>query len=258
MELGLEGKRALVTAASRGIGLAIAKTLHSEGACVAICGRGRAALEKAGSEIGEGALAFEADLTSAADVERLIDSASSGMGGIDILVSNTGGPPRADFAGLSDEEWGAAIDLTLMSAIRLTRAALPHFEKAGGGVVLFVTSVSIRQPVEGLVLSNAPRSGILGLSKTLANEYAPRKTRFNCLLPGFTWTDRVRLLAEDTAKAKGRSVEEIRRAWEADIPMKRMADPSEIAAVAAFMVSDRASYLTGTAIQVDGGYIRTT
>ncbi|MCU0723737.1 MAG: SDR family oxidoreductase, partial [Planctomycetes bacterium] len=171
--------------------------------------------------------------------------------------SNTGGPPRATFGEIPEEAWRAAVDLTLMSAVRLGQAALPHLERSGSGRILFVASISIKQPVQGLILSNAPRSGLLGLAKTLANDLAPRGIRVNVLLPGFTWTDRVKDLARDTAQAQKTTEDEVRRRWEADIPMGRLARPEEIASVAAFLVSDAASYVTGAVLQADGGYVRT-
>jgi 3-oxoacyl-[acyl-carrier protein] reductase len=256
MDLGLGGKRALVTGASKGIGLAVARALAGEGARTAVASRNAEALEEARALLGPEALAVPADLTDAESIRALLLDAVKGLGGLDILVSNTGGPPRADFEALDDEAWGAAVDLTLMSAIRLAREALPALKASGAGRILFVASVAVKQPVPGLVLSNAPRSGLLGLNKTLADELAPHGIRVNALLPGFTWTDRVKNLAADTARADGTDAETVRRRWEADIPLGRLAEPEEIAAVAAFLVSDRASYVTGTAVQVDGGFVR--
>jgi 3-oxoacyl-[acyl-carrier protein] reductase len=257
MDIGLSGRRALVTAASKGLGLAIAKTLAAEGARVAVASRSKENLERAAAAIGHGTLAIPADLTDAAQVRALVDRAAEALGGLDILVSNTGGPPRATFGEITEEAWRAAVDLTLMSAVRLGQAALPHLVKSGSGRILFVASISIKQPVQGLILSNAPRSGLLGLAKTLANDLAPRGIRVNVLLPGFTWTDRVKDLARDTAKAQKITEDEVRRRWEADIPMGRLARPEEIASVAAFLVSDAASYVTGAVLQADGGFIRT-
>jgi 3-oxoacyl-[acyl-carrier protein] reductase len=257
MDLGLSGKKALVTAASRGIGLAVAKALAAEGAAVALCGRDEKRLEAAAAEVGPGTLALPADLTAPGDVARVVQQAASRLGGLDVLVANTGGPPRADFETLDDEAWAHAVDLVLLSAVRLARAAFLHLQASGAGRLLFLASVSIKQPVAGLVLSNAPRSGLLGLSKTLADAWAKKGVRVNLLLPGFTWTDRVRRLAEDQAAAEGVDPDAVRRRWEADIPMGRLAEPDEIARAAVFLVSDAASYVTGTALQVDGGYVRT-
>jgi len=256
MDLGLKDRRALVTASSKGIGFGVARALAREGARVAMCARDATRLGQAASRIGRNAVALPADLTDPEAVDRLVADAASALGGLDILVSNTGSPPPSSFAENDDALWRDAVDLTLMSAIRLARAALPHLEASGSGRILFVASVSIKQPVAGLVLSNAPRSGLLGLSKTLASDLAPRGIRVNLLLPGFTWTDRVRILAETLAEREKVPVETIHRRWEADIPMGRLAEPDEIASVASFLVSDRASYVTGTAVQVDGGYVR--
>ncbi|MHC5078066.1 MAG: SDR family oxidoreductase [Planctomycetota bacterium] len=255
MDLGLAEKKVLVTAASRGIGLAVARALAAEGARVAICARNEEGLKKAAEGIGPGTLAFPADLTKAGDVRRLVEGTVAGLGGLDILISNTGGPPPATFEEVREEEWKEAVDLTLMSAIRLAQASLPAL-KAARGTLLFLASVSIKQPVQNLILSNAPRSGLLGLNKTLATNLAPFGIRVNCLLPGFTWTDRVKILAERTAEAEGVTAESVHRRWEADIPLGRLASPEEIASVAVFLVSDRAAYMTGTTVQVDGGYVR--
>ncbi len=256
MDLGLAGKRALVTASSRGIGLAVARTLAAEGARVVLSSRNRETLDAAAKDCGPACLAVPADLTRAEDVERLVDEATEGLGGLDILVSNTGGPPRSFLLEADEAAWKHAVDLTLMSAVRLARRALPRLAE-GGGALLFLASVSVKQPVPGLILSNAPRAGLLGLSRTLADAWAPRSVRINCLLPGFTWTDRVKALAGDIARAEGVPVEKVHGRWEADIPLGRLASPEEIASVASFLVSDRASYMTGCVVQADGGYVRT-
>ncbi|MHC4779894.1 MAG: SDR family oxidoreductase [Planctomycetota bacterium] len=257
MDLGLRGKRALVTAASRGIGLAVARTLAEEGARVALCARHRPALEAAARSVGPETLCFPADLTRLDDIRELVREAVAGLGGLDILVSSTGGPPASSIEKASDDDFKDAVDLTLMSAVRLVRETLEPLEESGSGRILLIASVSIKQPVAGLILSTAPRSGLLGLNKALAQELAPRGIRTNLLLPGFTWTQRVEDLAASMAASQGVGVEEIRERWERDIPMGRLARPDEIASVAAFLVSGRSSYVTGTALQVDGGYVRT-
>ena len=259
MTTPLDGKIALVCAASKGLGFASAQALAREGATVAICSRGGSALAAAAANLeraGHRSRAFEADLRSGADITRLIDGVVAAYGGLDILVTNTGGPPSGPFMTFGDEEWGDAIDLLLLSAVRLIRAAVPHMQARGGGRVINVTSIAARQPVDGLVLSNTLRAGVTALSKTLASELAPHNILVNCVAPGYTRTDRTVELANAAAAREGVPVSAIEERIERSIPLKRMGQPDEFGAVVAFLASPAASYVNGVTIPVDGGWIR--
>jgi len=260
MELGLSGKRALVAAASRGLGKAIALRLAEEGVEVAICARGLSKLEETAKEIekatGAEVLAVQADLSDYGDIKRLVSLVEGEFGGIDILVSNAGGPPSGPFMELSDAQWEGAFRLTLMSAVRLAREAIPGMIARRWGRVVFSTSVSVKQPIENLVLSNSLRLAVIGLAKSLANELAGYNITVNSVCPGATATARLEELIEAQAAREGISYEEARRRWLEDIPMGRLGRPEELADLVAFLASERAGYITGTAIQVDGGAVR--
>ena len=255
----LSGKVGLVCAASKGLGLASARALARDGAAVAICSRGGGPLAEAAAALerdGACVRAFEADLRHAADITRLIDGVVGAFGGLDILVTNTGGPPSGPFMGFDDEAWKDAIDLLLLSVVRLCRAAVPHMQARGGGRIVNVTSISAIQPVDGLVLSNTLRAGIAALSKTLASEMAAHNILVNCVAPGYTRTDRVIDLANAAAAREGLPVATIEDRIVQAIPLKRMGQPDEFAAVVAFLASPAASYITGVTIPVDGGWIK--
>ncbi len=260
MDLGLNGRVALVAAASRGLGKAIAWELAREGADVAICARGREQLRQTAEEIaqdtGRRVLAVVADVTQAQEIAGLVTAVVEKFGRLDILVNNAGGPPPGPFASFSDEDWRNALDLNLLSTVRLSRAVIPFMRANGWGRIINLTSVSVKQPLSDLVLSNAARSGVIGLAKTLALELAPDGITVNSVCPGFTMTERVEELARARAAREGRSVKEVLAGYEAQIPMGRLGLPEELAALVAFLASERAAYITGVAIQVDGGFVR--
>lgn len=256
MELGLSGKVAVVAASSRGLGRAVAEELAAEGARVVICARGEEALRKTAEDIraahGAEVLDIVADVSASADAKRVIDAAIGRFGRIDILVNNTGGPPSGTFESLTPEMWDAAAQLLLKSVVGLTRLVLPGMKERRWGRILNVTSIAAKQPVDGLMLSNSLRAAVIGFARTLANEVAPFGVTVNNLLPGYTRTDRVEQLARASGAEPGTAFAK----WEKEIPMGRLGEPREFAALAAFLASERASYITGGSIAVDGGWIR--
>jgi 3-oxoacyl-[acyl-carrier protein] reductase len=260
MDLGLKGRVALVAAASRGLGKAVAQELAREGADVAICARGKEDLRRTAEEIardtGVRVLAVAADVTVAKDVAGLFTAVIRNFEGLDILVNNAGGPPSGPFLTFSDEDWRNALELNLISTVRLTRAAVPHMRAKGWGRIVNITSVAVKQPIPDLVLSNAARSGVIGLAKTLAGELASDGITVNSVCPGFTLTERVQHLAEAQAEREQKSPQEVLAAYERQIPMGRLGRPEELAALVAFLASERASYITGVALQADGGYVQ--
>ncbi|HKQ06266.1 MAG TPA: SDR family oxidoreductase [Blastocatellia bacterium] len=260
MELGLKEKVALVAAASRGLGRAVAEELAAEGASLILCARGAEQLDEvcaalrpatAGRVIG-----VAADLSVTADIERVVSRGLERFGRIDILVTNTGGPPAGPFESLSRESWEVAFQLLLASVLELTRLVLPGMKARRWGRILNVTSIAVKQPVANLMLSNSLRAAVTGFARTLANEVAADGITVNNILPGYTRTERVEQLAEAMAAREGIAAEVIKARWEAEIPLRRLGEPREFAALAAFLVSERASYITGSSIAVDGGWIR--
>ena len=260
MELGLKGKVALVAAASRGLGRAVAEELASEGSSLVLCSRNAKALSETGDAITSrteiSVLTVPADVSLVEDITRVVNSGIERFGRIDILVTNAGGPPAGNFESLTAEQWEAAARLTLYSAIELARCVLPGMKERRWGRILNITSIAVKQPVEGLMLSNSLRAGVTGFARTLANEVAAHGITVNNILPGYTRTERVEELADMMAQKQGISSAEFKAKWEKEIPMGRLGEPREFAALAAFLVSERASYITGNSIQVDGGWIR--
>ena len=260
MDLGLKGKVAFVAAASQGLGRAVADELAAEGASLIVNSRSMdklvAVCEEIRSRTGAEAVPAAGDLSKTGDVERVVNEGLTHFGRIDILVTNTGGPPTGKFENLSPEHWDEAVRGLLGSVLDLTRLVLPRMKERSWGRILNITSIAAKQPVENLMLSNSIRAGIAGFAKTLANEVAEYGVTVNNILPGYTATERVQELAETLAEREGIDPAEIRARWESEIPMKRLADPKEFAALAAFLVSERASYITGSSIAVDGGWIR--
>ena len=260
MDLGLKGKVALVAAASRGLGRGVAEELAAEGASLVLCARDAAVLNDTKDHIvqttGTSVLAVTADVSDAGDVGRLVKSGIEEFGRIDILVTNAGGPPTGQFETLTRDQWEAATRLTLHSVLELTRAVLPGMKERRWGRILNITSVAVKQPIDNLLLSNSLRAAVTGMARTLANEVATLGITVNNIMPGYTRTERVVELAEALGKKEGISAAEFVGRWEREIPMRRLGEVREFAALAAFLVSERASYITGTSISVDGGWIR--
>jgi 3-oxoacyl-[acyl-carrier protein] reductase len=262
MDLNLKNKRALVAGASRGLGYATALGLAREGAVVAVNGRSLETARQAAGQIeqltGATVMAVAGDVSQAGEPERVVRDAAALMGGLDLLLTNHGGPPAGKFETFSDEEWHAAIDLNLMSHVRLIRAALPHLRQSESPSVLAVTSYSIKQPIPNLVLSNSIRASVAGLIKSLALELGQEGIRFNSILPGWTETERVTYLMENRAKANGTTAEEELQKQARDSPLGRMGRPEEFANAAVFLLSPAASYITGVMLNVDGGMYKGT
>ena len=260
MDLGLKNKVALVAAGSRGLGRAVAEELAAEGASLLLCARDAQTLAETAAAIAESSgahvLAVPADVTVIDDIKRLVEAGIERFGRIDILVTNAGGPPAGTFDKLTREQWDEAIRLTLLSAVELARQVLPGMKERRWGRIINITSIAVKQPVDGLMLSNSLRAGLTGFARTLANEVAPEGITVNNVLPGYTRTERLEELVEFMAEKQGTSVDEFRGTWEKEIPMGRLGEPRELAATVAFLASERASYITGTSIQVDGGWIR--
>ena len=260
MNLGLHGKIALVAASSRGLGKAVAEELAAEGCDLVLCARGADALRTTAEGIRRAhkvhVLDIVADLSRAEDVERVVSTGIEQLGRIDVLVTNGGGPPAGPFESHSLDAWERAWRQTFESVVALTRAVLPGMKERGWGRILNVTSIAVKQPVDNLILSNSVRAAVTGFARTLANEVAPFGVTVNNVMPGYTLTERITDLSERNASLHGTTPAEERATWETQIPMGRMGDPREFAAMVAFLASERASYTTGASIPVDGGWIR--
>ena len=260
MELGFKNKVALVAGASSGVGKAIAECFADEGAKVAILSRSLANLKDAAKDIknntGHNVLPVKCDVTNKKQIELAVSKVTKKLGKIDILVCNAGGPPTGTHDLLSDKEFDISYALNLKSTIRLTQAVLPQMKEQGWGRIINITSVSAIQPIDNLMLSNTMRSGVHGFTKTLSNEIAADGITVNCICPGFTNTDRLQHLANSLSQSSGKSAKTIRKGWTELIPAKRLADPLEIGYLASFLASDKAAYITGLAINIDGGYVK--
>ena len=256
MNIRLDGRTALVGGSSTGLGLAIAEGLAEAGANLVLCARTEATLDAAATgikEMGAEVLAVPTDLTRVGEIDSLATSALEKFGTIDILVNNAGGPPSGPFDDLAEEDWRHAVDLTLMSAVELTRRLLPGMRAQKWGRVINVTSTSVKQPVNGLMLSNSLRSAVVGWAKTLANEVGPDQILINNVCPGHTTTARLEELAQAASSRQGLSVAEVYASWEQLSPLRRLGKPHELANLVVFLASDMASYINGTTIAVDGG-----
>lgn len=260
MDLGIKDRVALVAAASKGIGFAAARELALEGARVFLCSRDEQraaeAAQKIHEETGASVAGIGADVTDDQAVERFVNLARERAGRIDILITNAGGPPAATFSQTNLDMFRKAFELNALSAIRLAKLVLPGMIEQKWGRIINITSVSAKQPIDGLILSNTVRAGLTGWVKTVATEVAADNVTFNNVAPGYTLTERQEELAETRSKALGKSKEEIIDTWATQGPMRRIGKPEEIAAAIAFLASERASYITGVTLQVDGGWVR--
>jgi 3-oxoacyl-[acyl-carrier protein] reductase len=260
MDLGLNGRVALVAGSSAGLGRAVAEELAGEGASVVICARGADRLKATGEALESRyripVEAVPADLSEEEGATRVVESGLRRFGSIDILFTNTGGPPAGPFEEHDPETWRLAVRQNLESVLNLVRGVLPGMKKRRWGRIVNCTSVAVKQPVDGLILSNSIRAAVTGFARTLANEVAPHRVTVNNVLPGFTRTERLGDLAERNARERGVAPEQAYAQWEREIPMGRLGEPPELAALVAFLCSERAAYITGTSIPVDGGWIK--
>lgn len=260
MDLGLKGRVAIVAAASTGLGRAVARELSKEGANVAICARTAATLEKTANEIhketGGEILHRTVDVTKESEVTAFVSATEQRFGKIDICVTNSGGPPSKLFADTRPEDWRSAVDLLLLSTVFFARETLPRMKKNSWGRFITITSTTVKQPVDGLLLSNSVRSAVSGLAKTLAGEYGRFGVTVNNVCPGYTGTDRLSELSETIAARKKTSAAEVVEGWKNEIPTGRIGTPEEFAAVVTFLASERASYVNGTSLAIDGGIVR--
>jgi 3-oxoacyl-[acyl-carrier protein] reductase len=262
MDLGLHDRVAIVAAASHGLGKAVAKGLAREGARVAICSRSSeaiaAAAEEIAAETGTDVLPRTVDVRDEEQIQRFVAETAERFGRVDICVTNAGGPPSRRFEQTAGADWQAAFDLTFMSTLHFARAVLPHMQARRWGRLLAITSVTAREPTEGLIYSNALRAGVSGLIKSIANEYGAYNILANTIGPGYTRTARLQEIAVAMAESEGVTPAQIEARWAQRTPLGRVATPEEFADVVVFLASERAAYVTGSAIAVDGGLLRAT
>lgn len=258
MDLGIRGKVALVMAASKGLGRACAEEFAREGCRVAICSRTQSEVEQTAQEIGEAhgaeVIPFQTDVSDPAEIAKLLDSVRARLGDPEIAVTNAGGPPPGNFASIPLEQYRQALELTLMSAVRLIHGVVPPMKAEGWGRIVLITSITVKMPFGNLLLSNMARSGLTGFMKTLATELAPDGITLNAVLPGIILTDRVRQIAQKRVDEEGIGMEQAMQEMNKPIPMGRLGEPPELAALVAFLASERASFITGTSTQIDGGH----
>ncbi|MBZ5721071.1 MAG: SDR family oxidoreductase [Acidobacteriia bacterium] len=257
MDTGLKNRVAIVAASSQGIGRATAEAFAAEGCKVAICARNQVALqelaERLRKQFGTEVHAEAVDVTDAAAVHRFVEATVARLGSADICVTNAGGPPAMGFLAASLEDWRKALDLNFLSAVHFAREVIPHMQQRRWGRIITITSITTKQPVSDLVLSNAVRAAVVGLVKSLANEFGKDGILVNNVGPGYTATDRLKQLAKTRSAALGKSEKEVFEGWAADAPLKRLGEPREVAETIVWLASERASYITGQTVLVDGG-----
>lgn len=260
MDLEIKGRTAMIAAGSKGIGKACAIALAEAGCRVSICARNVGELEKARAEIGAAgeAMATIADVSSRTDLENWHQKTLEQWGPVDILVTNTGGPPVKRFLELEDEQWKAGVESTLMNVVRLSRLVLPEMKRRKWGRIIHLTSLVAKQPVDELTISSTLRSGLSGLTKTMANQFGPDGVTVNAILTGRIMTDRQLQVAAVALRERGISFEDYLAEQAAEVPLRRIGEPREIADAVAFLASERGAYITGVSLQIDGGLIRST
>ena len=263
MNLNLNNKNAIVCASSQGLGKAAALDLAEEGVNLAICSRDQDKINKVKEEIHQKinseikVIALQVDLDSPDEIQAFYKQVENDLGSVDILVNNNGGPPPSTFEQLSDEDWQKAFNSTMMSCLRLSKLVMPNMKKNGWGRIINISSVSVKTPVNGLFLSNSLRMGVLGWAKALSDELAPHGITVNTVCPGYTRTERVEAILETQSNSSGLKKEEIEKSIAENIPMKRVGEAEDLAGLITFLASEKADYMTGLAIQVDGGSART-
>ena len=257
MDTGLKNRVAIVAASSQGIGRATAEAFAAEGCRLAMCARNREALQTAAEKIQKQnnaeVLAEPLDVTDASAVHRFVETVVNRFGGVDICVTNAGGPPAKGFLAASLDDWRNAVELNFLSTVYFAREVIPHMQRKSWGRIITITSITTKQPVADLVLSNAVRAAVVGLVKSLANEFGKDGILVNNVGPGYTATDRLKDLARSRSVAMGKSEEEIFQGWAVEAPLKRLGEPREVADAIVWLASERASYITGQTILVDGG-----
>lgn len=260
MDLGLKNRGVIVAGSSEGIGRAAAESFAREGAQVAMCARSEDRLRQAAAAIqsatGAEVYAVPLDVTDAPAVQRFTENVAKRFGRIDVCVANAGGPPAKNFLSVSTDEWRKAVETNFLSVIYMAKAVIPHMQRHRWGRIITITSVSVKQPVADLIMSNAVRAGVVGLVKSLSNEFGKDGILVNNVAPGYTATDRLKELAGVRALAAGSQVEDVYGAWSAEIPLRRVGQPIEIAEAIVWLASERASYITGQTLLVDGGIYR--
>lgn len=260
MNLGLNNKVAIVAASSKGLGRACALELAKEGVNLTIFSTNNKNIKKTSHDIanetGVKILPIQADASKLKDIKKVVHKTLDEYNQVDILINNAGGPPFGFFQDFNTDDWNEALNLNLLSVINLSKEVIPHMIKQNWGRIINITSVAVKQPIDGLILSNTARAGVIGLSKSMSNELSKHNILINNVCPGRILTDRITSLAKQRSERDNTSYEEVISDMEKDIPVGRIGDPSELAALVAFLASERASYITGTTIQVDGGLIK--